>query len=346
MRIGLIAPPFIPVPPVEYGGTELFIAHLARGLHALGVAVTVYTNGESTVDVEKRWLFRDSQWPLKGDDYAQVKDVEHTAWALRDAVGFCDIVHLNTAAGLACTYLSPLPCVYTLHHPTDRELSDVYSRFPEVDYVCISKDQCKRERMPKLHTVHHGIDLSQYRLREEKQQYLSFIGRIAPIKGTHLAIEIAKRSGIPLKIAGEIQPLYRGYFEAKVKPDIDGKFIEYIGLADLATKNELLGNSMAMLFPIKWDEPFGLVMVEAMACGTPVMALRAGSVPEIVKDGVSGYTSRNIDGLVRRLRDLRTIPAQIRRYAEENFSQERMAHDYCELYTEIVAAKRSRENAA
>ena len=170
MRVGLVAPPFIPVPPVEYGGTELFISHLALGLQAIGVDVTVYSNGESTVDVEKRWLFSKSQWPLKGDDYAQVKDVEHTAWALRDALGYCDIIHLNTAAGLACTRLSPLPCAYTLHHPTDRELSEVYSRLPEVHYVCISNDQCRRERMPKLHTVHHGIDLSQYRLQVEKQQ--------------------------------------------------------------------------------------------------------------------------------------------------------------------------------
>src|SRR6185312_5084153 len=127
-----------------------------------------------------------------------------------------------------------------------------------------------------------------YRLQKDKQQYLSFIGRIAPIKGTHLAIEIAKQSGIPLKIAGEVQPAYREYFEAKVKPHIDGKFIEYVGLADLAAKNELLGNSLAMLFPIQWDEPFGLVMVESMACGTPVLALRGGSVPEVVQDGISG----------------------------------------------------------
>lgn len=145
MRVALIAPPFIPVPPGEYGGTGLFIAHLALGLQALGVDVTVYTNGESTVNVDKRWLFTKSHWPLKGDDYAQVKDVEHTAWALRAAVASCDIIHLNTAAGLACTSPSPLPCGYTLHHSTDAQLSDVYSRFPDVDYVCISKDQAKRE---------------------------------------------------------------------------------------------------------------------------------------------------------------------------------------------------------
>ena len=110
---------------------------------------------------------------------------------------------------------------------------------------------------------------------------MSFIGRIAPIKGTHIAIEVAKRSGIPLKIAGDIQPAFRDYFEAKIKPHLDGNFIEYIGLADLNAKNELLGNSLAMLFPIQWNEPFGLVMVEAMACGTPVLAMPGGSVPEM-----------------------------------------------------------------
>lgn len=296
-----------------------------------------YTNGESTVAANKRWLFKESQWPIKGDDYAQLKDLEHTTWSISDASGSCDILHLNTAPGLMCSRLSRLPFVYTLHHPTVRRLSEAYSRLCKVHYVCISDDQRRREDLPNIVTIHHGIDLTKYNLNELKQPYLSFIGRIAPIKGTHLAIEIAKRADIPLKIAGEVQPAYREYFEAKVKPHIDGKFVEYIGLADLAAKNELLGNSMAMLFPIQWDEPFGLVMVEAMACGTPVLALRAGSVPEIVKDGVSGYVSRKIDVLVRHALDLHLQASAIRRYVEENFSKERMARDYRDLYANIMS---------
>jgi glycosyltransferase involved in cell wall biosynthesis len=340
MRVALIAPPFIAVPPVEYGGTELFIADLALGLKDLGIEVVVYTNGESTIDVEKRWLFDKSQWPIKGDDHAHLKDMEHTAWAIADASRNCDIVHLNTALGLTCSRLSRLPFVYTLHHPTNRRLSDLYARLPEIDYVCISNDQRQREHLPRLHTIHHGIDLSKYQLQPHKQEYLSFIGRIAPIKGTHLAIDIAQRAGIPLKIAGEVQPMYRDYFEAKVKPHIDGQFVEYIGLADLAAKNELLGSSMAMLFPIKWNEPFGLVMIEAMACGTPVLALRAGSVPEIVREGLSGHVSRKISDLVRHARDSHFDVATIRRYVEENFSQNRMARDYLELYTTILTTRR------
>src|SRR5215469_3096574 len=341
MRVALVAPPFIPVPPREYGGTELFIADLARGLQALDVEVTVYTNGESTIEVNKRWLFADSQWPIKDDGYAELKDMEHTTWAIKNASDGCDIVHINTALGLTCSRLSPLPFMCTLHHPTDRRLSESYQRMPEVQYVCISNDQRKRENLPHLSMIHHGIDLSKYYLRTEKQHYLSFIGRIAPIKGTHVAIEIAKRAGIPLKIAGEIQPIFRDYFEAKIRPHIDGKFVEYIGRADLATKNELLGNSMAMLFPIQWNEPFGLVMVEAMACGTPVLALRAGSVPEIVKDGVSGYVSRRIDDLVRHARDLHISPIEIRRYVEEHFSKERMAREYHALYARMLSRELS-----
>jgi glycosyltransferase involved in cell wall biosynthesis len=336
MRVALVAPPFIPVPPVEYGGTELFIADLATGLQALGVEVTVYTNGESTLETSKRWLFEKSQWPIKGDDYAQLKDMEHSTWAISEASDSCDVLHMNTALGLTCSGLSHLPFVYTLHHPTDRRLSEAYARLLKVHYVCISNDQRKREHLPNIDTIHHGIDLAKYKLNVNKQPYLSFIGRIAPIKGTHLAIEIAKRAGIPLKIAGEVQPIYRDYFEAKIRPHIDGKSIEYIGLADLAAKNELLGNSMAMLFPIKWDEPFGLVMIEAMACGTPVLALRAGSVPEIVRNGVSGYVSRKIDDLVNHVRDLHLEASVIRRYVEENFSKERMARDYRALYGRIL----------
>jgi glycosyltransferase involved in cell wall biosynthesis len=336
MRVALVASPFIPVPPKEYGGTELFIADLARGLQALGVDVTVYANGESTIEVNKRWLFAESQWPLKDEGYAQLKDIEHTTWAIKDASDACDIVHVNTALAVPCSRLSRLPFACTIHHPTERQLSASYQRMPEVHYVCISNDQCKREDLPNLSMIHHGIDLSKYQLQIDKQQYLSFIGRIAPIKGTHLAIEIAKRAEIPLKIAGEIQPIFRDYFEEKVRPHIDGKSVEYVGRADLAAKNELLGNSMAMLFPIQWNEPFGLVMVEAMACGTPVLALRAGSVPEIVKDGVSGYVSRRIDDLVRHARDLRISPVEIRRYVEEHFSKERMAREYHALYNRML----------
>jgi glycosyltransferase involved in cell wall biosynthesis len=226
--------------------------------------------------------------------------------------------------------------VYTLHHPHEGYLSAFYTRYPAVHYVCISEFQKRQETMPRTITIQHGIDLANYQLKETKKQYLSFIGRIAPIKGAHTAIEVAKQAGIPLKIAGEVQPIYREYFESKIKPHIDGGFIEYIGLADLAAKNELLGNSLAMLFPIQWNEPFGLVMVEAMACGTPVLALRGGSVPEVVKEGVSGHICRSAKEMAKRAGDLHFAPASIRRYVEENFSLERMVKGYAALYQDVL----------
>lgn len=346
MRIGLIAPPFISVPPKDYGGTELFIAQLAEGLYKRGIEVVVYTNGESTVGVEKRWIHPAAQWPIKVDGHAFLKDAEHSAWAMQDGASYCDLLHIHAAPALTYSRFLDVPIVCTLHGPHDPTLSSVYARYPKVHYVCISDSQCRQESMPRMRTIHHGIDLASYELRTQKQQYLSFIGRIAPIKGVHLAIDVAKRAGIPLKIAGDVQPMYRDYFQAKIKPQIDGQFIEYIGLADLRGKNELLGNSLAMLFPIQWNEPFGLVMVEAMACGTPVLALAGGSVTEVVRDGVSGYVCRTVRDMAKRVTQLNFDPAALRAYVEENFSLQRMVGKYADLYVEALAESAGQRGAA
>ena len=336
MKIGLVASPFISVPPKNYGGTELFIAQLAEGLKKRGLDVVVYTNGESTVEVEKRWLYKTAQWPIKADVYSFLKEMEHTSWAMQQGAASCDVLHVHTPQAVTGSRFVPVPIACTLHAPHDARLSEVYTRHPDVYYVCISHFQCEQELLPRIRTIHHGIDLSSYELREHKEPYLSFIGRIAPIKGVHLAISVAKRAGIPLKIAGDIQPAYRDYFEAKIKPEIDGQFIQYMGLADLKAKNELLGNSLAIVFPIPWNERFGLVMVEAMACGTPVLALPGGSVPEVVKDGISGYVCSSVRQMAKRVQQLDFQPAALRRYVEENFSLDRMVAEYISLYSEAV----------
>ena len=336
MKIALIAAPFIAVPPAEYGGTELFVGQLAAGLSKAGVDAVVYANGESTVQAERRWLYERSLWPIKQPERGWIRELNHTSWAIRDALKDCDVIHVQSPQGLAFSHFVDRPFVLTLHGPHEDYLSEYYARYPEVQYVCISDAQCRKESLPHQRTIYHGIDLSLYQLVENKQQYLSFIGRIAPIKGTHLAIEVAHRTGIPLKIAGEVQPTFREYFESKIRPKIDGKLVEYIGPADLQAKNELLGNSMAMLFPIQWNEPFGLVMVEAMACGTPVIALPGGSVPEVVVEGVSGHVCRSIREMTRCIRDLHIKPADVRRYVEDNFSVEVMVQKYINLYQEIL----------
>ena len=342
MRIALVASPFISVPPARYGGTELFIAQLAEGLKTLGFDVVVYANGQSRVNTELRWLYEENQWPLDGEIFENLKDLNHAAWAVRDAWDDADIIHLNSTSGLPFSRFEGPEFVYTIHHPHQEGLSAFYAHHPQVHFVCISRFQQRIENQPSLRTIYHGVDMRRYRLMEKKEPYLAFLGRIAPLKGTHIAIEVAKRSGVPLKIAGEVQPLYRDYFESKIKPHIDGKFIQYVGEADLAAKNELLGKAMALLFPIEWDEPFGLVMIEAMATGTPVLAFPRGSVREVVWGGACGHVCDSVEGMVEAVKGIegQFQSAAVRKFAEQNFSVERMTQAYADLYNEIAYPSR------
>ena len=345
MKIALIAPPFIAVPPRNYGGTELFVAALAEGLKQNGIKVIVYTNGESKVSVETRWIYKKEEWPVDAPLAASLKGLTHSSWAVKDASMEADIIHSNAAPCLSFSRFVSTPFVYTVHHTAEPELTEYYKTLPEVNYVTISDFQRRKLPMPKIRTIHHGIDMNQYQLREKKEDYLAFLGRIAPPKGTHLAIEIAQQSGIPLKIAGEIQPIYEEYWKKKVKPHVDGKFIEYIGEVDIERKNELLGNALAMLFPVQWDEPFGLVLIEAMACGTPVLALPGGSVEEVVAEGAGGHVRRTVAELAECARNMKFDPKIVRKYAEENFSVERMTRDYIRLYSDILGKSAERSVA-
>jgi len=339
LRIAIIASPFICVPPKKYGGTELFLAQLAEELKRIGLEVVVYTVGESTVNTEKRWMYPHQEWPIPSEIYGSMKDLNHTSWALADCWDDADVVHLNNAPGLAFSRFAGPKFVYTVHHEANPVLSDYYAHLPNVEYVTISDFQRTLENFQRGRTIHHGVDLSLLKFHPKKQDYLSFIGRIAPVKGTHLAIEVAKKSGIPLKIAGEVQPIFQDYYDTMVKPHIDGKFIEYVGEADLEAKNELLGNSRAMLFPIQWNEPFGLVMIEAMATGTPVIAMPTGSVPEVVKEGISGNVCATTDEMAMRAKEMNIAPQGIRTYAQQYFSVERMAREYAQLYRSMLTGE-------
>ncbi len=339
MKIALIAAPFIPVPPKRYGGIELVIAQLARGLRLEGIDVTVYTNGESTIDVPFRWLYPNSDWPLQEDAEPVLKELNHAAWAIKDAVGEADLIHLNSPPALSMSKFVSTPIVYSVHHRSEPQVAHYYQNFSEAFYVTASNFQLARFPLPQIRTIHYGLDPSLYSLQEKKQDYLSFLGRIAPIKGTHLAIEIAHKAGIPLKIAAEISPRHKNYWETMVKPHVDGKFIEYLGEVGMKEKNDLLSNSRALLFPVTFPEAFGIVMIEAMACGTPVLAMPGGAVREIVREGVSGYVRDTVDELVECLPTLKLPARPIREYMECFFSAERMTRDYVNLYSEILGAR-------
>jgi glycosyltransferase involved in cell wall biosynthesis len=336
MHIALVAPPFIPVPPKQYGGTELFVAQLATWLHERGHRVVVYANGESDLPCEVRWRYRATDWPLPDVNAGLYKSMTHLAWSVADAADEADLVHLNDGIGASLSPLLKRPAVVTMHHPFDAGLTALYRDHADLHYVAISRSQAAEHGLPRMTVIHHGIDVSSYTFRETKQDYLAFLGRLAPYKGAHLAIDIAKRSGRPLKIAGEIQPAFRDYWESHVRPHIDGRQIEFVGEADHAAKNELLSHAAALLFPIEWEEPFGLVMIEAMACGTPVLAFRRGSVPEIVEDGVNGWIGSTADELVARARDLRLSGQACREAVEQRFSVGAMGRHYEALYARLA----------
>ena len=331
MRIALVAPPFISVPPAKYGGTELFISHLAKGLHERGHDVVVYANGDSQVSGELRWRYRHAQWPVAEHAAAQWKNADHTAWAIHDAAIHADVLHVNDAVAIPFTTFVDVPAVATLHHPHEPVLSDLYTKYPAVQYVAISEAQARREPMPRTHVVHHGIVLGDYTCDRQKDDYVAFLGRMAPCKGAHRAIEAARLAGVRLKLAGEIQPVFHDYWEKQVRPHIGGD-IEYIGEADLAEKNELLRHARALLFPIEWEEPFGLAMIEAMACGTPVLAFDRGSVSEIVRDGVSGWICSDAADMAERIASPGIDPDACRGWVERHFSSERMVDRYLEVY--------------
>jgi glycosyltransferase involved in cell wall biosynthesis len=340
MRIGLIAPPFIAVPPLRYGGTELFLGHLARALHARGHDVTVYANGDSRLPCRVKSCYEHSEWPLDDPATAHLKNAEHTSWAIEDARRSVDIIHLNDVVGLPFTRFTNVPAVYTIHHPHEPTLSRAYLRYPHLHYVAIAHWLARAEPMPSVRVVHHGIPTSDYRFTDRKGGYVAFLGRIAPCKGTHLAIEAARRAGVPIKVAGEIQPTFHDYWENSVRPLVDGRDVEYVGEADHQMKCDLLAGARALLFPIQWDEPFGLVMIEAMACGTPVLAFKGGSVVEVVRNGVNGWICADVDEMARRLHDVRVSPASCRAFVERRFSVERMADDYLRIYASAIEAQK------
>jgi len=342
MRIALIGPPFIEIPPRRYGGTELFIANLAAELYARGHDITVYGNCDSAPACPIKWRYDHSAWPPDNGLRAQLKNADHTAWAIRDASSTADVIHLNDVVGLPFTMFINTPTVLTIHHPHEPELSDQYVRYPDTHYIAIAEWLARVEPMPLIDVVHHGIPVDAYTFRDQKQDYVAFLGRMAPCKGPHLAIAAARRAGVRLKMAGEIQPMFKKYWDEEIAPHVDGHDVEYLGEADFSLKNELLSNARVLLFPIQWQEPFGLVVIEAMACGTPVLTFAGGAVEEIVRDGANGWICADVDDMARRIRSATIDPMACRSSVERHFSVARMTDRYLDVYGQAILESRPR----
>ncbi|HMF97452.1 MAG TPA: glycosyltransferase family 4 protein [Vicinamibacterales bacterium] len=339
MRIGIVGPPFIAIPPARYGGTELFIANLARGLHARGHDVTVYGNGDSRLPCRVKSRYPHTDWPVDRPVRADLKNIDHTAWAIHDAAASVDVIHLNDVVGAPFTRFVDQPVVLTIHHPHEQALSEQYVRYPELQYVAVGKWLAAREPMSRTRVVHHGIPLDDYLVSSAKADYVAFLGRMAPCKGPHLAVEVALRAGIRLKLAGEIQPIFRDYWDTRIAPFIDGRQIEYVGEVNLAQKNALLSRARALLFPIQWEEPFGLVMIESMACGTPVLAFAGGAVEEVVRNGINGWICSDVADMAARATGRLPESAVCRDFVARHFSIESMIDGYLAIYDEIGSAR-------
>lgn len=338
MRVGIIAPPWLPVPPVGYGGTEAVLDGLARGLAAAGHEVRLCTTGDSTCPVERRWVLERAETARMGRTLTELRHVCHAY----DAVQDCDVVHDHTVAGPVYAQRFPdLPVITTNHGPFDVEANTVYrANADRVPVIAISRSQAG-EAAPGVWlagVVHHGIDAAAFPLGAGDGGYCLFLGRMAPEKGARRAVEIARAAGRRLLIAARVrEPREREYFDREVRPLL-GDGVEYVGEVGGKRKRELLAGAEALVNPIRWAEPFGLVMIEALACGTPVLAFKEGAAPEIIDQGVTGYVCADERDMVDRLGDVGGLDRQACRAAVEGrFSTKRMVRDHLAVYGCLLA---------
>jgi glycosyltransferase involved in cell wall biosynthesis len=337
MRIALVSTPFVPVPPVGYGGTELVVAELALSLARKGHEVVVYATGDSHLPgIEVRSFFPTPHWPPDPKI-----DAMHAAYCLRDVARHpapFDIVHVHSLAAVELSRMCPYPVVATVHHECTEELTRVYLANPHVRLVAVSANQARREKADVAAIVHHGLSPERFRQLPD-QGYLLYVGRFSRVKGTHLAIEIAARARLPLVLAG--QPHEEDYYEQEVKPRIERYGVLDVGPVHGPRKAAIIARARALLFPIDWEEPFGLVMIESLLSGVPVLALRRGSVPEVIEDGITGLIGDDATELVggARIAEKFFDRPRIAQVARKRWSADRMADDYLEVYREAAAER-------
>jgi len=345
MRIAQVAPLVESVPPKHYGGTERIIAYLTEELVRIGHKVTLFASGDSITRAELVPVCpRSFRRNKRATDYLsrEVLLMDH----VMERAGEFDLVHFHTGClqYLVCRHLS-VPHVTTLHGRLDTlELVWLYERFREMPMISISNSQ--RTPWPCANwqsTIYHGLPHDLFQFHPETGSYLAFLGRASPEKRVDRAIEIAKRVGIPLKIAAKVDPADRRYFKREIEPLLDDPHIEWLGEINDKDKDAFLGRAYALLFPIDWPEPFGLVMIEAMACGTPIIAYEAGSVSEVMEDGVTGFIVNNIDQAVEAVRRVCDLSrARCREVFEKRFTASRMASDHVNVYMRLADPRMQR----
>jgi len=341
MRIAQVAPLYESVPPKLYGGTERVVSYLTEELVWLGHEVTLFASGDSETRAKlvaacPHALWRDGNCRETLPHHVRLMELVFQDTSRFDVIHFhCDYLHFPLLRRHSC------PSVTTLHgqlHAPD--LQPLFEEYAEVPLVSISNDQ--RRPLPWANwqaTVYHGLPRGLHPFRERPGEYLVFLGRISPEKRLDRAIAIARQAGKRLKVAAKIYPEERDYFKQTIEPLLhkSRSWVEFIGEVGGQEKDDLLGNALALLFPIDWPEPFGLVMIEALSCGTPVIAWRNGSVPEVIEDGKTGFVVDSVEEAVRAVGRVASLSRHIcRRVFEERFDAARMAQDYVEVYRRLV----------
>lgn len=337
MRIGILAPIAWRTPPRHYGPWERVVSLLTEGLVERGFDVTLFATADSETRAKLQAVCPRGYEEDRGLD-PKVWEGLHIAAAFEQAQDF-DLIH-NHFDFLPLTYtgLVETPVVTTIHGLSSPRILPAYRRYNERGYYVSISNADREPSLKYVATVYHGIDIENFTFRQNGGHELVFFGRIHPDKGTREAIEIARRAGRRLLLAGIIQD--QAYFKEYVEPHIDGRTVEYVGSVGPADRDVLLGQAAALLHPILFDEPFGLSVIEAMACGTPVIAFRRGSMPELVRDGENGFLVQDIDeavAAVNRLPEIRR--GHCRRFVEEGFSAARMVDDYVTVYQRVLAVR-------
>jgi glycosyltransferase involved in cell wall biosynthesis len=348
MKIAQIAPLYESVPPKYYGGTERIVSYLVDELVSQEHEVTLFASGDSRTSGV---LVPVCEQALRLQRRALADPLAHHVRMLElvfaqasefDVLHFhLDYIHfplIRRTKSLALT---------TLHGRLDiPDLQPLFTEFWEMRLCSVSHSQQKHLTHPNwLGTVHHGLPKELYQFHPEAKDYVVFLGRVCPEKGVDRAIEIAIRAGMPLKIAAKVDAVDQAYFEQRIRPLLDHPLVEFIGEIDDQQKNDLLGKARALLFPIDWPEPFGLAMIEAMACGTPVIAYRYGSVPEIVEPGQNGFIVNSVEEAVIALRNLDSIPrGRCRQIFERRFTSQQMASNYSSIYQKLAQEGRDEDD--
>jgi glycosyltransferase involved in cell wall biosynthesis len=347
MRIAQVAPLTESVPPQAYGGTERIVAYLTDKLVDMGHEVTLFASGDS---VTKAKLIAPTPVALRHNPIIvdAIAHIIHLLELVQQVRHEFDIIHYHVDYfHFPFSRRSTTAHCTTMHGRLDiADLIPLFTEFSDMPLVSISDAQRKPLFFANfIKTVYHGIPDDLLQLHEAKGQYLAFIGRISPEKRLDRAIEIATKAGMPLKVAAKVDKVDIPYYEEHIKPLLDNPLVEYIGEINDVEKNDFLGNASALLFPIDWPEPFGLVMIESMACGTPVIAFKCGSVPEVIDEGITGFIVSSVDEAVERVRQLGAIDRKLcRKVFEKRFSNQRMAEDYVALYQELIEAKCLKQN--